>query len=214
MVLKNEPFQGRKQIYPSGRLCSRVRKENKFASLTSDFIHFSLPHEPRRAEPACQGARRAPWTRPARQNNGKGPCCKGLRARRTLLAADTAPGGHRLTGHIAAPQQRAPHSPQTCWEPPTVQHSRTRRLVLRLGARRPGSLTCAVPRGGHAYGCGELGEHEARRPAPRTCWDRSPEPLVRLDRQVGLSSPPIEMVVMWSQHQKVAPAQQTGSTSG
>ena len=30
-----------------------------------------------------------------------------------------------------------------------MQHSRTRRLVLRLGARRPGSLTCAVPRGGH-----------------------------------------------------------------
>ena len=42
-----------------------------------------------------------------------------------------------------------------------MQHSRTRRLVLRLGARRPGSLTCAVPRGGHVRLCGAGGARGA-----------------------------------------------------
>ena len=76
-------------------------KGQKFTSLTTINIHFLRPHEPRRAEHAYQGARRAPWTRPARQNIGKGPCCKGLRARRTLLAAAEAPSRYRHMGDIS-----------------------------------------------------------------------------------------------------------------
>ena len=91
-------------------------KGQKLTSLTTINIHFLRPREPRRAEHAHQGARRAPWTRPARLNIGKGPCCKGLRARPALLAADTATGGYRLTGHIAAartpPPKHAGSTPQ------------------------------------------------------------------------------------------------------
>ena len=83
------------------------------------------------------------------------------------------------------------------------------RLTLRLGTRRAQDPDCAVPRGG-TYGCEELGGHEARRPAPRTCGDRSPNPLVRLDRRVGLSSPPIVMVVMGALHHR----RRTCSTRG
>ena len=82
---------------------SRRRGGNSvlFASLTTKNIHLLRPHEPRRAEHAYQGARRAPWTPPARQNTGNGHSCKGLHARPAFLAADTAPGGHRLTGDIS-----------------------------------------------------------------------------------------------------------------
>ena len=81
--------------------------EKNFTSLTTINIQFLRPHERRSAEYAYQGARRAPWTRPARQNIGKGHSCKGLRARRTLLAADTTPGGYRLTTDIAAARDPA-----------------------------------------------------------------------------------------------------------
>ena len=47
-----------------------------------------------------------------------------------------------------------------------------------------------------------LGEHEARRPAPRAYVDDSPDPLVRLDGRVGLRSPPIAMVVMHALHEQ------------
>jgi hypothetical protein len=84
-----------------------------------------------------RGARRAPWTPPARQNNGKGPCCKGLRARRTLLAADTAPGGHRLTGHIAA--ARTPLPPNMLGAPHCAAQSNA---SPRAPPRRP---TARIP---------------------------------------------------------------------
>jgi hypothetical protein len=102
-------------VYPSGRLCSRCQEEKNIASLTTINIHFSRPHEPRRAEPACQGAHRAPWTRPARQNNGNGHNCKGLHAQPALLAADTTPSGYRLNTDIAA--ARAPSPPNTLRAP-------------------------------------------------------------------------------------------------
>ena len=68
-------------------------KGEKFASLTSDYIHFLRPHEPRRAEHAHQGARRAPWIPFNRQNTGMDHSSKGLRARTTLQAA-ADPRGH------------------------------------------------------------------------------------------------------------------------
>ena len=50
---------------------------------------------------------------------------------------------------------------------------------------------------GGTYGGWVLGKHKARRPAPRALRRRSPNPLVRLDRQVDLRTLPILMVLMW-----------------
>ena len=60
----------------------------------------------------------------------------------------------------------------------------------------------------------ELGGHDGTRNARGAHGSRSPEPLVRLDRQVGLRVLQIVMVLMWSLHQRASPARQGGATSG
>jgi hypothetical protein len=65
------------------------------------------------------------------------------------------------------------------------------------------------PKGG-TYGVVELREQQARQPATRALAPQLPDPLVRLERRLGLRSSPIVMVLMLALHHQ----RQTCATSG
>jgi hypothetical protein len=76
------------------------------------------------------------------------------------------------------------------------------------------SLQGGLTRPGSAQGGVELGGHDGTRSACGAHGSRSPEPLFRLDRQVGLRVLQVVMLLMWSLHQRASPARQGGATSG
>jgi hypothetical protein len=89
---------------------------------------------------------------------------------------------------------------------------------MQCNARAQADRHQSIARGGSRgeaarKGVVQLGGHHSDRNTGAAHGSRSRAPLVRLDRRVDLQLPPIVMVVLWSQRQKVGGLRDRGAIS-
>ena len=182
-------------------------KDQKFASLTNDFIHFLRPHGRRSAEYASRGARRAPgshFPRKAMAHAEQPWAC----APAINIASSRRPSKpvERLRTHHSTERLAAcKHAGST---PHTSNYERT---AARADPAHdtPGSLTCDKPEGGHVRRGGAAGAAGA--PAcHQSARSSTARPSGPSRTSARLRSSPIVMVLMLALHHQ----RQTCATSG